>query len=238
MSLNGKRIYVITAPEDVALVYRNSTSLSFNFVVEDMHRWIGLTPHGFEAMFLVDESAKHNEGMAHALGPTAMIVEYHRMQNKPGGRLDDFLRESVVPSVDKCLHNLAKTVRDGNNKSQSNDDRFRISLLELCTQIFVHGTTTVFFGDKIWDVNPSFVESFELWERTNWKFMFQMPDFMSKDMVKAKDALIATFAGYLSIPTSERGDMCWFVKSVEGMLRDVGLEVGDMAKILMLHHWA
>jgi hypothetical protein len=61
---------------------------------------------------------------------------------------------------------------------------------------------------------------------------------MSRDMIWARDGIINTFAKYLSIPAEARSDCSDFVRSVEVMLRDVGLAEQDMAKVFLLYFWA
>ncbi|UNI23245.1 hypothetical protein JDV02_009077 [Purpureocillium takamizusanense] len=202
-----------------------------------MYKWIGVSEDGFNKMFNVDESCKHNVGMPHALAPAVMINEYHRRQTKPGHLFDDLLHKRTIPGLDQTFQEIV----DGCSSSivgQSADEATSVSLLGLCTDLFLRGTTTSFLGQKIWEVNPSLLDSFALWERTNWKYMFQMPEFISGDMVSARDAIIGTFAEYLAIPASERSDSIDFQKSVEAMMRDVGVDEKDMAKVFMLHFWA
>ncbi|UNI23244.1 hypothetical protein JDV02_009077 [Purpureocillium takamizusanense] len=237
VSIAGARIYICYAPEDVAGLYRNTTTISYENVIKDMYKWIGVSEDGFNKMFNVDESCKHNVGMPHALAPAVMINEYHRRQTKPGHLFDDLLHKRTIPGLDQTFQEIV----DGCSSSivgQSADEATSVSLLGLCTDLFLRGTTTSFLGQKIWEVNPSLLDSFALWERTNWKYMFQMPEFISGDMVSARDAIIGTFAEYLAIPASERSDSIDFQKSVEAMMRDVGVDEKDMAKVFMLHFWA
>lgn len=232
----GTRIYICTSPQDVASLYRNTTTISYHNVIKDMYRWIGFSEDGFEKMFTVNPSSKHNKGMPSPQAPAIMINDYHRLQTKPGAQLDDLLYNRLIPAVDKALG----AVIDGSSNSvvDNSGGVTTVSLLQLCTNMFVHGTTTAFLGNKIWEVNPKLLDSFKLWERTNWKYMFQMPDLISGDMLQARDDIIESFVKYLDIPEEQRGDRNDFVKSVEAMMRDVGCDKRDMARVLMLHFWA
>ncbi|PWI72855.1 hypothetical protein PCL_09870 [Purpureocillium lilacinum] len=236
VSIAGARIYICYAPEDVAGLYRNTTTISYDNVIKDMYRWIGVSDDGFAKMFTINESSRHNIGMAHAQAPGNMINEYHRRQTKPGPLFDDLLHARTIPGIDQTLQDIVYR-RSASVVGRSSDGA-TVSLLGLCTDLFLRGTTTAFLGQKIWEVNPTLLDSFALWERTNWKYMFQMPEIISGDMVQARDAIIGTFVKYLAIPASERSDCIDFVKSVEAMMRDVGVDERDMAKIFMLHFWA
>ncbi|KAH8889141.1 cytochrome P450 [Thozetella sp. PMI_491] len=201
-----------------------------------MYRWIGVSQDGFDKMFHVDPSAKHNLDMAYPQAPAIMINEYHRRQIKPGECFDDLLHKRTIPGVNQALVALA----DGTSASvvARSPNGVTVSLLRMCTNIFVRGTTSSFLGAKIWEANPNLLDSFILWERTNWKYMFQMPHVISGDMLQARDEIINTFVTYLAIPQEERNDSNYFIKSIEAMMRDAKCSDQDMARVFMLHFWA
>lgn len=200
-----------------------------------MYRWIGVSDDGFSKIFTLDSSARHHAGLPNPQAPDMMIVEHHRLQTKPGALLDDMLYKRLIPTIDHVL----EAVVHGSSTSvvTKAGDGYVVSLLQLCTDMFLRGTTTAFLGTKIWDVAPNFVKSFELWERSNWKFMFQLPDMVSGDMLQARGEIIDALAKYLDIPEEERTDRNHFVKSVEDMMRNVGCDTQDMARVFMLHLW-
>ncbi|KAJ3571853.1 hypothetical protein NPX13_g5238 [Xylaria arbuscula] len=232
----GARIYICPSPDDVAGLYRNTTTISYHNIIKDMYRWIGISQDGFDKMFTLDESARHNIDLAQPQAPAIMVNEYHRRQTKPGALFDDLLHQRLIPRVNESL----KAVSSCSSPAivQNSADGVTVSLLQLCTELFLRGTTTSFLGEKIWEVNPNLLDSFMVWERTNWKYMFQMPDIISRDMLQARDGIINTFVEYLTIPANERSDSNYFVKSIETMMRDVDCSREDMARVLMLHFWA
>ena len=178
-----------------------------------MYRWIGVSEDGFNRMFTVNPSSRHNKGLPNPQPPAIMINDYHRLQTKPGPLLDDLLYKRLIPAIDQALQDVAKG--SSNSVVGQSGNVKNVSLLQLCTDMFVHGTTTAFLGTKIWEVNPNLLDSFKLWERTNWKYMFQMPDFISGDMLQARNGIIDSFMKYLDIPEQDRADRNSFVKSVE-----------------------
>jgi hypothetical protein len=232
----GTHLYICSSPEDVASLYRNTTTISYHNIIKDMYRWIGVTEYGFQKMFDVDPGSKHNIGMASPQAPAFMINEYHRRQTKPGELFQDLLNKRLIPGIDQAL----EAVSDGSNPSVvgTAPGGTTISLLGLCINIFLRGTTTAFLGQKIWEVSPKLLDSFYAWERTNWKYMFQMPSMISGDMLRARDEIINSFVKYLEIPAEERADSNAFIKSIEAMMKDVGCNEQDMARVFMLHFWA
>ncbi|KAK9423449.1 putative Cytochrome P450 [Seiridium unicorne] len=232
----GTRIYICSSPDDVASLYRNTTTISYHNVIKDMYRWIGVTEDGFNKMFTVEPASKHNIGMPHPQAAAIMINEYHRRQTKPGELFDDLLHKRFIPGINLALDRVANG--DSPAVVGGAKNATTVSLLGLCTDVFLRGTTTAFLGQRIWEVNPRLLDSFALWERTNWKYMFQMPNAISGDMLRSRDGIIDSFVKYLKVPVGERTDSNDFTKSVEAMMRDVGCCEQDMARIFMLHFWA
>ena len=120
----------------------------------------------------------------------------------------------------------------------STDDSITLSLWSWCNEALINGTTKAFFGKKIFEINPNLLESNIVWERTSWKYMYKLPRFLANDMYTAKDEIVDTLRKYFDSPKEERDDALYFVTSVEDELRACNLDNGEIARILMLHHWA
>ncbi|KAI3324249.1 hypothetical protein HD806DRAFT_534565 [Xylariaceae sp. AK1471] len=159
-----------------------------------------------------------------------------RRRRKDRELFDGLLHKRNIPGIHRAL----ETVANGSSPSvvKQSTKGVTVSLLRLCMDIFLRGTATAFLGNKIWEVNPNLLDSFMVWERTNWKYMFQMPNIVSGDMLEAREDIINSFVAYLGIPREERSDSNDFVKSVEAMMRDISCSEQDMARVFMLHFWA
>jgi hypothetical protein len=232
----GTRINIISHPNDVAKCYKNTTTISYFHIIKDMYKWIHISEDGLEKMFRLDPSAPHNANVAKPLMPAFAVNEFHRVQVRPGENFNDLLHNRFTPGITRCLD--FDNTPDHPALLHRTKDAVTISLLELCNELFVRGTTEAFLGKAIWRVNPNLLRAFRQWERTNWKYMFQMPEFMSKDMMAARDEIIDSFVKYFRVPAAERSDCNLFMKEAERLVREVGVGELDMAKIFMLHFWA
>ena len=76
------------------------------------------------------------------------------------------------------------------------------------------------------------------WERLNWKYIFQLPSFLSKDMLDAKNELVNTFVTYFEIDRTERNCSNFLVDSVEEALREAGMGNEETGRIVFLYSWA
>jgi hypothetical protein len=230
------RIYIITAPNHVASCYRNTTTISYQHIIEDMYRWVYFSDDGMKKLFALDPSAAHNANLPKPVQPAFMFNDYHRAQLQPGVNFDDLLHNRTIPGIERTLQFDASL--DHPAVLARSKDGVTISLLALCNELFVRGTSEAFLGKAIFMVNPNLLNAFRRWERTNWKYMFQMPTFMSRDMIAAKEEIIDTFVDYFRLPYAERSDCNQFVRASEKLARDIGLCELDRAKLFMLHFWA
>lgn len=225
-----------SSPEDVNDIYKNTSTISYHNTIKDMYRWMHVTPAGFDRMFALDPSAAHNAELPRPVEAAYMINEYHRRQTKPGAHFDSLFHGGLLPHIDATLDGAQAGASPA--VRQKGGDGVTVSLFGLCVEFFLRGTITGYVGQKMWDVSPGLLDTFHEWERTNWKWMFQMPGLMSGDMNRSLNGLIDSFVAYLAIPAAERADANHFVQNVEAMMRDVGMSDKDMARILTLHFWA
>ena len=220
VTLAGQRVYICAAKDDVAAVYRNSAAFSSRGIMREMYTWMKLTPEGLDTLSHAHAGASFND-LPQPLDPFLMMIEYHRRQ-MAGDNLEELLYDRLGKGVDASLATL----------------QGRVSLMDVAERVYLHSWTTAYLGSKIWEVSPDFMALFVDWERSNWKWMFQLPEFMARDVVRAKNGLHAALEKYLAVPAAQRRDANYFVTAAEAMLRELGVSEADMAKIFMLHMWA
>jgi hypothetical protein len=231
--LAGKRLYVVTSPEDNHQLYRNTTTVSRDSFVRNMMLSVGISDNGVSKMhaslpFHIDVKAANS---------IEASLQYHNRQLLPGSNeFEWLLEEKLIPGLNDALtleylkkHSSGQDVADG---------RIKVSLWDMCEKIFIRDTGDAFFGKGLWKDNPDLLESFTVWERKNWKFLYGMPKFLSHDMLSARDNIVAHYVRYFNIPAQERTDASYYVKVTENMLRDIGCSDHDIASMFMLHFWA
>lgn len=215
---------------------RNTTTLSYHDTIKEMYKSVGVTQETIKKLFVMDANAPYNTDALRPMLGVSMLTEYHRQQALPGKRLNEILTDSMIPYMTSALD-----VNEFHNHSSilsSSEEVIEISLLDLCNRLFVGSTVEAFLGRSVWKTNPNLIESLRLWERTNWKFMYQVPAVFSRDMITARDDIIQTFVKYLQAPSTDRQDSGHFARVAENMLRQLECSELDIAKIFLLHFWA
>jgi len=204
-------------------------------ISDEMYTRLGISLKSKKALFDHHPDATYNAGNARPLSPTDMIITLHQQQLHPGPRLDEFMTTKVLPGIFQSL-NFRKESHAA--LLSTSGTGHTISLVKLCTDVFIRGTTDAYFGSAIWTVQPDLLEFFIRWEYTNWKFLFQLPAMMSRDMLAARGELVRAFTKYCELPDEQRQDRSYFIEKLETMLREVGLSSKEIGSVMMLHYWA
>ncbi len=166
-----------------------------------------------------------------------MVESYQHNQLLPGAKMDK-LAEYFVAEVDVKLQWQRLYDEPRPYVNIISRDVMHLSLMDWTADVFINTTTEMYWGKSIWKCDPALTDSFLKWEETTWKYVFQLPRFLSKDMYTARDRLIGAFRLYFAQPNAERADANYFVKTAEEELRDIEFGDFDVAKANMLQHWA
>ncbi|KAF3034468.1 hypothetical protein E8E12_000782 [Didymella heteroderae] len=235
MTIAGEKVYVATSAEDINAVWNSSKTLSLDVIAMEMFTLIGIPRRSREALFETHASARYNAGFAKPGNVQERVQDFHKQQLHNGPRLEALMSEKVVPGLVRFMDfsepgHPAVTFRSG--------PEVTVSLFDLCVHAVIAEDTDAYFGMKLREMAPDIIEAFVDWEYTNWKFIMQMPAFLSKDMLRCKGTVVDAFKAYYMLPRSERPGASHFVTSLEDMLREAGLTEQDMAMFTFLHYWA
>lgn len=235
MALLGEKVHVATSAEDINAVWNLSKTLSLDAIGMEMFTLIGISQRSREALFETNESARYNAGFAKAGSVQERVQDFHKQQLHNGPRLEALMSGKIVPGLVRFLdfedpRHPAVTERSASSVT--------ISLFDLCVHAIIAEDTDAYFGPRLREMAPGIVEAFVEWEYSNWKFVMQMPAFLSKDMLRCKAEVVDAFEAYYKLPRSQRQGASHFVTSLEDMLREVGLTEKEMAMFTFLHYWA
>ena len=199
---------------------------------------MGISPTNIINMWRTPTEKQKKANPKRKLAPNQMIEEYHSQQLLPGGDLENITKTFVAYIDDKVRLQSPNFDLTHDHVLEVTSQSATVDVFGWTTFTFVHALTDIYYGQGMLEIAPDLLKSFRKWERTNWKFMFQLPTFMSKDMHTAKDQLVTSFTTYFQWPLDNRVDANHFVRSTEEELRDCGLSDPEIARIQMLHHWA
>jgi hypothetical protein len=221
-------MYFILHPDDSTAVYRNTTTMSFYKIVQQLQRTFGISEITMRAAWTAPTSKEDdrvqtiaglsNPGLK-SLGDLSMDFWKAQVVGKEYGAVESkFLR--------LISEELAKKVKGTNSKDGAS------RLLPLMQQVFIGAGLRTFFGEKLLEVDPDFVAKFIAFDDESWKLWFRWP--FSKTMFANKRRLEESLERWLKLPQEVRGDMAYLVDVIERTQRAIGTPTDDLAKIMNL----
>ena len=227
----------MTAASDVTEAYRNTTTLSFDQFVMALMRVCGSSESCVEAMFRPLPKVKRGFPNPHEKALGRLSREIHIHQLFPGVGLDVLdLRFAEFFKVNLQLGAMA-TCLPGKYPTRSSGSEVVLPLMIWCSDIFIRGGQTAYFGDRLAQIDPELTWSFLEFDELSWQVLYQYPKVLSRKMNKAKNKMIKSLEVYFSLPTSERVEDIDFVRHMEEEMRDLGIQNRDIATMMLTMYW-
>ena len=237
---------VVQSTQEVIELWKQTTAFTFEPFIAKLLETFGFNRQAVETMFhddpghLVLANAK-----CYALLSTAnpkgqnyikMQSEWlkHQLLPHENGNLDALqqrymyylFREMTLEKVSEAL------VPTSHGKGQTH------SLKQFCRHIVVQCATRAFFGDKLFEVAPSFLASYQAYEDESWKVFFNYPVFMATSLHSAKDKALDDLVRFFALPKTQRPEQAWIFDTLDSELDSLGMKPRDRAGIMMLIIWA
>ena len=238
LTFPGQELYVMTSPKDIALVYRNTSELTFDTFIRQTLRDLGASPSAVDKWIpqrQTPSNTKHTDKAFTQLATDFTHVGEKLCQRQllPGKELDALQRVfmsgihqslvwgKITPRITLASYPGCKT----------------ISLLGWCREVLLESATSAFFGDRLLLINPNLFRSFSAFDASSWKLNYGFPRILSKGMHVAKDAIIDALEAYFKLPVSERRGMSYLISSFEVEMKRLEICERDIAALVMPVYW-
>ena len=164
ITVAGQCMHVLTAPEDVQSLYKHTGSLSWVRFVQDLYRWIGISPYNINKLWQAPTERQKHSNPIPKLPPNEIIEEYQFRQLLLGEKVDK-LTQIFVDYRGKtiCWQHLETKPTYVLKKSSGS---IRMSLMDWTTQVFLHTTTEVYWSKAIFEIAPRLTQSYLKWEES------------------------------------------------------------------------
>ena len=231
LTVAGQRLYIVTSPQDVTDIYKNTKTLTFDEYVRDVMKSIGVSEDGISRLWKTpDNNMDHNrlhKALAHA------GEDYYREQLLPGSHLDD-LWERVLSLISSSIQWDKLPDASSNNTS---DNMRTLSLLDWTRDVLLKAVTAGFFGDRLLELEPRLLEHFAAFDDESWKLTYKYPRSVSKNMYDAKDKMVAGVEAYFRLPKDQRSEAAWLIRKMEIETSNAGIDVHDLAAMITSLVW-
>ncbi|TGJ78266.1 hypothetical protein E0Z10_g10500 [Xylaria hypoxylon] len=236
LTLAGMKSYVITDARHVGEVYRNTETLSYEEFVQMMMRILGNSNASVHAMFTPLPRDKKGFPNPHGKPLGILFRQMHIHQLFPGDNLT-FLESRFHKFFDEQLHlsRLNETCLSAMKKANG---CISLPLTEWCSDLFVRGGQTAYFGPRLAEIDPNLTDAFVVFDELSYQVIYQYPTSLSRKMRASRDRVLSGLKQYLQLPQDQRNEDAWFVKAMEEEMRAINMSAEDMAIATMTIYWA
>ncbi|KAL8655778.1 MAG: hypothetical protein Q9210_000666 [Variospora velana] len=227
----GQLLYVVTSPQDVTDIYKNTKTLTFDEYIRDVMKSIGVSDDGITKLWSTPDKSDDLSGLHKALAHAG--EDYYREQLLPGDRLD-VLWPRVLGLIDSAIQwdQLPRTP-----SATTMDGVKTVGLLEWNRKVLLESVVTAFFGPQLLQIDPQLLLHFAAFDEDSWKLTYKYPRMISKDMYHAKDQLVAAVETWLNLPRDKRLDGAWLIQKLEMETSKVEMSTKDLAAMITSLAW-
>lgn len=157
INVAGNVIYGVTSPVDVQAIFKNTTTVPWLGYVQKIYQWIGFSQLETAKIWHDPSDDEISTNPDRNVAPNEMIEKYQQIQ------LSVEKMNQAERSFTEHLDTKVSWQTLGTDKTYVTDstcDSVEISLFDWNSDIFVSTLTEIYWGKRIWDVNPHLVDDF------------------------------------------------------------------------------
>ncbi|KAL9603436.1 MAG: hypothetical protein Q9219_001123 [cf. Caloplaca sp. 3 TL-2023] len=238
IQLIGQKLYIITAPEDVAAAFRNTTSLNFDGHLNEL-----LVNSGFEGEALrlawleaqPDDPRYLPESLVSPRQKSLnrLTEEVYKQHLLPGEKMDTMCRVFL-----ESLHNTLQWDRLGFCTLGADSKGTLMSLRALCRHTMVDAATRSMFGSYLYAIEPNIVEHMLGFNDFAWMVFFQYPDIFGSPVTAPRKKLTEVLRTFINLPKEPRSEQAWSIKTILRAQEIFGIDLQSKASVLLMIYWA
>ncbi|KAF7908167.1 uncharacterized protein EAF01_003922 [Botrytis porri] len=238
LQVASQLFYIVTGPKDVAEVYRNVATLSWDGHLSQILSNFGFTGKALKLAWHVpipgDKCYMHkNPVNPKQLSLVKLIEEVYIAQLLPGVNMTEMSEKFIVSLKDS----LQPPKMDFCTLSRNGLTR-RVSLKALCRSTLVEAATFSMFDKALHKLNPDIVQHMLDFNDSAWMVFFGLPEIFSAKVAKARKTMQKTMAEFARLPEREREGQAWGIGTILKAQEIVGIDIESRACMLLLIYWA
>ncbi|KAI9718837.1 MAG: hypothetical protein M1828_006526 [Chrysothrix sp. TS-e1954] len=228
-----QKLYIITAPADVAAAFKNTTSLNFDGHLNELLINFGFQDEALrlawhvakpgEACYLTDELVKPRQESLNRL-----TEEVYRQQLLPGPKMD------VMCSVflDALYERLQWTTLESCTVANFHTAK-HVSLRSLCRNSIVDAAIRSMFGGHLHQIEPNIVQYMQDFNDVAWMVFFRYPDTFGSPVTLPRTKIIKALETFLELSDEEKPEQAWSIKTITAAQKIVGIDLRSRASIML-----
>lgn len=228
-------MYIITAPKDVAEVFKKPDALAWDDHLNQLFLNFGFNPESLKRAWLkpVDLDSRYESINPHRLPLIKFVESIYTKQLLPGVRMDR-IGESFVSALQASFHlsNLETCSVRADTCTRT------VSLLRICQYTLLEAGIYSFFGKTILEIDSNVIPKLLDFTENAWMLFYALPSFFASAVFNPQNEVLRTFQRFAELPENLRGDQSWGVQQILIAQECLGIDMRSRACMLLMILWA
>lgn len=235
LQVGPEMIYIVTAPKDVAEVYKKPNVLAWDGHLNQLFLNFGYNAESLKRAWMkpVNIDSRYKTVNPHQLPLIHLVENIYAKQLLPGPHMDEMV-EHFVGALQASLRLPNLKVCSVTAKTHPRT----VSLLSLCQYSLLEAGIYSFFGKTIMESDKNIIPNLLAFNENAWMLFYGLPSFFASAALTPQSAVLATFQKFANLPESRRMDQSWSVQQILVAQECLGIDLRSKACMLLMVLWA
>ncbi|KAI4273322.1 MAG: hypothetical protein L6R38_006366 [Xanthoria sp. 2 TBL-2021] len=228
-------LYIITAPKDVAEVFKRADVLEWDGHLNQIFLNFGMNPESLKQAWLKPSQAdaRYLGINPQQLSLIRLVERIYAQQLLPGVHMDE-----IGSSFVTALHAAFRLPNLEISSVRADNGARAFSLRTLCQYTLLEAGIYSFFGKTIMEMDNNIIPNLLAFTDNAWMLFYGLPSFLASAVLVPQKTVLETFQRFADLPENLRNDQSWSVQRVLIAQECVGMDTRSKACMLAMILWA
>ncbi|KAL8835941.1 MAG: hypothetical protein Q9176_006625 [Flavoplaca citrina] len=235
LQVGPEMLYIITAPKDVAEVFKKVDVLGWDGHLNQIFLNFGMNPESLRQAWI---KPNHADARYLAVNPQhlsliRLVERIYAQQLLPGAHMDEIgasFKTALLAAFRLSNLEIAR-VRAG-------DGSKKFSLRTLCQYTLLEAGIQSFFGKSVMEMDQDIIPNLLAFTDNAWMLFYGLPSFLASAVLNPQNRVLETFQRFAHLPEHQRKDQSWSIQQVLIAQECVGMDSRSKACMLVMILWA
>ncbi|KAL8993147.1 MAG: hypothetical protein Q9169_006568 [Polycauliona sp. 2 TL-2023] len=229
-------LYIITAPKDVAEVFKKVDALGWDGHLNQIFLNFGMNPESLKQAWMkpAHADARYLSVNPQQLPLIRLVERIYAQQLLPGIHMDE-----IGASFETALHAAFRPSNLEISRSAAvNNGSDIFSLRTLCQYTLLEAGIHCFFGKSIMEMDKNIIPNLLAFTDNAWMLFYGLPSFLASAASTPQNLVLETFRRFADLPEDLRRDQSWSIQNVLIAQECNGMDSRSKACMLVMILWA
>lgn len=245
IQLLGQKLFVCTAPKDVAAVFDNKTDFNFDNHLTNLLKSFRISPEALKSAWHEPKPGDWCYIPNNPVNPKQKslihcVEDIYSQQLLPGDRMDKWSQTflSSLSSSLLTMNDLKPFVVKYTECVWCSDCSPQVSLYSFVSFFNVQATAFAMFGSHLHDIDPLAVNYMISFNEHVWMAVFRCPNIIGLPLDEPRRKLMNIMRVFVRLRPDQRRDASWAITNVLEGMEQIGMDMESRASMLVMIFWA